>query len=495
MESMQHPGQSGRWEMAALALLTLSAFAWRMVFLLGESHPFGFDGYYYVTQLTRHVVSGHLHSPESSWVVWLMVPLRYLVGDSIVTVKLASAALAAACVPAAYFAVAACLEKREGFRLAPWLAAAWAAGSPVLSLMAAEFPKYAGLLAAGMGFWAVLWRRPFRKWQWPALAILGLLTLTAHRLGILLVLAGAGRLTAKRTRLVLIVLAGVLGLFAGLSLVLPNLLHPSDLERLRGVFDSRPSFLPFAYFPLWDPSWALRGELILGWLLAPVLVWGLVRNRPLRVLLSAFLAVFLLCNFPFFQSGRLDLGFRLGLLGPLFTVLPALMLIGNGMPRPIKLGFAAAAALLLLLVSPLGIQAKRMPPYDRYRELIARVPRPYPDKVIVHSGMNFYFGHLTRCPGVAWSPPPTEDPTRIGRIAWGIRDGEWLEFLQRHPITPAPLRIDPDYTYLREDGWEAFVRWAEESGDEELLDRVYSSKNPHRRKPRYLERNWETHSG
>jgi hypothetical protein len=483
----------------ALACLTLLAFAVRLWFLLEESHPFGYDGYYYVTQLTRHVVSGHLHSPESSWVVWMMVPLRYLVGDSIATVKLASAALAAACVPAAYWTVAACGERREGFRLAPWLAAAWAAGSPVLSLLSAEFPKFLGMIVAGMGFWAVLWKRPCRKWQWPAMVALGLLTLTAHRLGILLVLAGAvgwlqpgaAWLSAKRTRLLLIVVGGVLVLFAGLSFFLPNLLHPSDLERLKGVFDGRPAWLPFVYFPLWSPSRALQIEFAAAWLLVPFLVWGLVSNRPLRVRLAAFLAAFVLCNFPFFQSQRLDLGFRLGLMGSLFTVLPALMLIKSGVDKPVAKGIVVAVSLAGLLVSPLGIQTNRMPPYDRYREMVARVPLPYPDKVIVHSGMNFYFGHLTRCPGVAWAPLPAEDRTRIYRIAWGIRDGEWQEFLERHPVTPGPLRIDPDYTYLREDTWEAFVSWSEELGDEDLLERVFSSKNPHREKPGYLLRNWE----
>jgi len=505
----------GRTGFAALLLLTVSSFLVRFLFLSSNPHPFGFDGYYYVTQLTRFVISGHLHSPESSWVLWLMVPLRFVLGDSILAVKLAGAVLAALCVPAAFWAVSAFGSKRaegyskDDFHIAPWLAAVWAAGSPVLSLMAAEFPKNLGMITTGLCFWALWWSKPNGKLHWLGLAIFALLTFTAHRLGILLlliVIVGTlierwmqpGILQAKKTKAWLLpaLFAGIAVSFACLSYFLPNLLHPSDLERLKGALGTRPAWLPFAYFGLWSPSWALRIEIGAGWPLLLLMGSAFFRTKEMRPWLIVFAATFLLCNFPFWNSHRLDLGFRLGLLGPLSTLFPVILLLWFRRPKAVSRRHSvvvAGAALCCLgwfCLSPLGVQTVRMPPYDRYRAMVARIPKPYPKKVIAHSGMNFYYGHLTRHPAVAWAPRPSEKRKEIFRIAWGIDDGEWLAFLKDHDAKATPRRLDPDYTYLREDDWEEFVRRAEESGDKDLLERIYSSKNPHRPKPEYLLRNW-----
>jgi len=507
----------GKRALAALLLLTVLSFLVRFLFLLSKPHPFGFDGYYYVTQLTRFVISGHLHSPESSWVVWLMVPLRFVLGDSILAVKLAGAGLAALCVPAAFWAVSAFGSDRaegyskDGFHIASWMAAVWAAGSPVLSLMAAEFPKNLGMITTGLCFWALWWSKPNGKLHWLGLGIFAVLTLTAHRLGILLLLIaisgtlferwmqpGSPQTQKPRAWLLPSVLAGIVVLFGCLSYLLPNLLHPSDLERLKGALDTRPAWLPFAYFGLWSPSWALRIEIGAGWPLLFIMGSAFVRIKKMRPWLIVFAAAFLLCNFPFWNSHRLDLGYRLGLLGPLSTLFPVILLLwfrhskAPARRRPVAVAGVAFCCLGWLFLSPIGIQTARMPPYGRYRAMLARIPKPYPQKVIAHSGMNFYYGHLTRHPAVAWAPLPSENRKEIFRIAWGIRDGEWLAFLAHYDVDPAPLRLDPDYTYIREDVWEAFVKWAEKSGDEDILERIYSSKNPHRTKPDYLQRNWKS---
>jgi hypothetical protein len=43
---------------------------------------------------------------------------------------------------------------------------------------------------------------------------------------------------------------------------------------------------------------------------------------------------------------------------------------------------------------------------------------------------------------------------------------------------------------VREDFWEAFVKNALKTGDDDLIERVESWKNPKRMRPAYLQRNW-----
>ncbi len=496
-----------------LLALGAGSFFVRLFALLSQAHPFGYDGYYYVTQLTRYVISGHLHTPESSWVIWLMVPVRLLVGDSILAVKLSSALLVALCVPGAYLAVQA-IGKRlssgqndEAVRLAPWLAAMWAAGSPVLSLLAAEFPKNLGMVTAGLFFWAVWWSKPGGRMHWVWISILALLTMTAHRLGVLLIAIPItatvleyflhfGDHKSRRSWALAVVILAIAFLFGTLSYLLPNLLHPSDLERLKGALSNHPSLLPLAYFHLWSPSLALKIELSAGWPLLILMGWGIVRKMKAWPLLMIFSASFILCNFPFWETSHLDLGYRLGLLGPLFTFISSFMLLhfrvhGVNKPRRSGVVLSLIVGAVSLSLAPLGMQTNRMPPYDRYMAMISLIPKPYPKKTIAHSGMNFYYGHLTRHPAVAWAPLASEDSSKIYRIAWGISDGQWLEFLENHDVHFTPMRLDPDYTYLREDDWEAFVTWARESKDSDLLDRIFSNKNPNRKKPAYLQRNWK----
>jgi hypothetical protein len=117
------------------------------------------------------------------------------------------------------------------------------------------------------------------------------------------------------------------------------------------------------------------------------------------------------------------------------------------------------------------------PPYARYRALLARLPER-PQLLIAHQGLSFLYGHLTWHEAMAWAPEPGLDRRTIGRIAWGIRPGEWRERGAIRAGAPRPVPLDADYTYVREDVWEALVQGARAAGDDELLERIADWRNP-----------------
>jgi len=49
--------------------------------------------------------------------------------------------------------------------------------------------------------------------------------------------------------------------------------------------------------------------------------------------------------------------------------------------------------------------------------------------------------------------------------------------------------LDPEYAYVREDVWEAFVARAQAEGDDDLRERLRDWRNPSRARPASLLRN------
>ncbi|MFH1469498.1 MAG: hypothetical protein ABIO70_34245, partial [Pseudomonadota bacterium] len=145
--------------------------------------------------MERLLAEGRLHVPDASWVFPFLAGVSAPLGDPVFGVKIGAALLAAACVPAVFW-----LGRALCARPAGWVLAAWAAGSPTLSQLSAEFTKNLGIaapflaiaaaLAAGWGQ-AATWRRA--PWRPVLLASFGLACADAHRTGAaILLLAGLG---------------------------------------------------------------------------------------------------------------------------------------------------------------------------------------------------------------------------------------------------------------------------------------------------------------
>ncbi|MHB8877864.1 MAG: hypothetical protein ACYC8T_29575, partial [Myxococcaceae bacterium] len=127
-----------------LALLATAALAARLSALAGSPEPYGTDGYYYVVQAEHLLSRGRMHVPDASWVLQLFAAACALI-EPILAVKVMSALLAAACVPAAYFAgvrLSALVSDRDpgtgasAGHLWGLALAGWAAASPSLTHLA-----------------------------------------------------------------------------------------------------------------------------------------------------------------------------------------------------------------------------------------------------------------------------------------------------------------------------------------------------------------------
>lgn len=400
-----------------LVLLSAAAFLARLGWLMRSPEPCGTDGYYYVVQTADLAAGEGLHVPDASWVLQLMGLLGQVL-DPVLAVKVGASLLAALCVPAAWFL---------GDRLErPWTLALLAAASPTLTHLAGDFPKNLGIVAPALVLSALLVDRP-RGWHWVAVFGAGLLCATAHRLGAVWV--GAALLGALLSRLSPRLLLGALGLggiFGLAALLLPGLLHPADLERLGGHLGPG---LPLAWITLRSTHPLQLVELAAPWLLFLLGLWQARQRRELLVLLVP-LGLFLL---PAFRTDELDLGYRLALMTPL--------LAWGLVPKLPRLAWAWVLAL------PWGFDPLEHPDYARFRGLIARLPER-PALLIAHQGINFLYDHETGDEAMAWAPEPELHRADIGRIAWGVRPGQW-------PEGTRVVMLDGDYSYLPEADWEA----------------------------------------
>ncbi len=490
-----------------LVLVTGLAFGFRLLLLCSSAEPLGTDGYYYAVQVEDLLAHGRLHVPDASWVLRFLGGCHLLAADPVFAVKAGSALLAAACVPAAWWAgrsIGIRLHGREGAGLA-WPLAFWAAASPTLTHLAADFPKNLGLLAPALACLALLVRPGRRTARLAAAVAFAALAVTAHRLGAgLAALAGPGcllgwllgpRRAGRQGRIdwpAVWLLGGSAALFAVASLTLPGLLHPADLQRLSGQLDlSLHAPPPFAWFALRPTHPAQQVELTLPWAALVLGIWAWVRKRERRPLLGALLLPLVVCLLPPWRTDVLDMGFRLGLMAPLLAAPLALAACPRIRLPQSRLVFPSLFALGLVLspLSRFGADPADTPPYDRYRALIQKIPRPLPELLIAHQGINFLYDHETGREAMAWAPDTNLDRRKVGRLAWGVRDGEWLACMPQDSDAPQPVRLDADYVYVREDVWERLVECAEQDRDEDLLQRIQDRRNPSRARSEALLRN------
>ena len=85
---------------------------------------------------------------------------------------------------------------------------------------------------------------------------------------------------------------------------------------------------------------------------------------------------------------------------------------------------------------------------------------------------------------MAWAPEPHLDRSRIGRVVFGVRPGEWALILQ--PDHPPVVPLPHGYSYVREDVWEALVAAAD--ADDTLHEWATHPNNPTRVRPASLVR-------
>ncbi len=477
-----------------LAAAAVAAGVARFLALEAPAEPVGLDAYFHFIQVQRLVAEGRLHAPDSSWVMPLLAAGHAAGLSPRVSVDLAAALLAALCVPAAWGLGR---RWRPDAPLVAWTLAGWAAASPALSHLAADFPKSLGLAAP---FLLLLGVRTWRGTAGVVAASLVLACALAHRLGaamagVWVVGAAVGAVAAKAdARTLRWALGGAVGTAfvgaAAFALARAGA-EGTFLGRVTPQLASSPALLPWAYFGLRAVPWPERVELLLVW---PALAVGLARwvRRPAdRTWLTAPLAWMLVAVFPFWKADELDLGWRVAMTAPLAA---APVLVAALAPRPGPLAAAQGewirrvVPFLLLPLCVTGVDEKSAPPWARYHAVVAMIPRPLPPLAIAHQGLASRYDFDTGHEALPWAPEPELDPTRIYRLAWGVPDGAWLTFTPELDDAPAPRRLDPDYVWVREDVWRELVHRVRAVGDEELLERIADWRNPSRVRPAWLRR-------
>ncbi|MFT3710972.1 MAG: hypothetical protein QM817_25380 [Archangium sp.] len=451
-----------------LAALTLAAFIARLIHLSSSAEPNGWDGYSYVVQLERLASEGRLHWPDSSWVLWFLAALHVVIPSVIVAIKVGACLLAALVVPVAW---------RAG---GPALAM-WAACSPTLTHFAGDFPKNLGVVAPLVFLLGGRARIPATLIAIAAAALahrVGAALLFACGLGVLL-----GLVTARaRAGRVALGFAAIAVVFTAMSVALPGVLHPADLERVSSQLDfTLHAPPPWPYFSLRETSWVQRLELLLAWPAVFIGIVRFVRQSEARVRTGALLFPLLLCVLPLWRTDALDLGYRLALMAPVFAV-PLLL---DTKQRELKPAWLLVLP-LVFFVARSGFDPQQTPPYTEWRAIIARIPRPLPKLLIAPQGMNFLYDHETGSESMAWAPEPELDRRDVYRLAFDVTDGEWAELAGND--APAPVRLSANVVYVREDVWERFRLRALEDDDDDLRARVTSTRNPSRVRPASLTR-------
>ncbi len=487
-------------ERALLVLLTLLAFGVRLGRLAGSEHPLGTDGYYYVVQVESLLTHGGLHVPDASWVHGWLGAVAGVWGEPIAGIKIGAAALAAACVPAAWLLGRGLLQGRVG----AWLLAAWAAASPTLTHLAGDFPKNLGVAAPWLMVLALLaWGpRGRRSLRWVLLALLALAAATAHRTGAALLLLGglgwslgwlAGRLGAQSEAGPWAALRGVglvLVLFIAFSLGsawLPAWLHPADLARLEGRFAFEPHLpAPWGWQSMRPTGFRQVVELSLPWLALGAAAPAWFARPGARAWIGALGLPLLVLLFPAWRMDELDLGYRLSLLAPLVAMPLGLLLLAPLLPKGRPSSVLLVICVALAPGSWPGIDPATAPPYDRYHQVVEAIPRPLPSLLIAHQGMSFYYDHLTGREAMAWAPEAELDRREVGRVVYGVRAGEWLAFAEPGGGVPRPIDLGHGYHYVREDLWEAFLERAEAEGDDDLQARLADWRNPRVVRPEHM---------
>lgn len=460
---------------AGVWVAALLAFAVRLHRLTESPEPFGWDGYAWLVQVEHVAREGRLHMPDGSWVVWWLGALRVVVGEAVLAVKVGGAVLAAAVVPAAW-----ALGRRLAGEAGGVALVLWAFASPVLGLLAAELPKSAGLVAPLL---AAAASALARRWVW--FVVFAAVTLVAHRLGAALLLLGVFGAFLRPRGLVrgVLVLAGLVAVLAVFSAALPNLLHPLDVTRVSSQLSSSPSGFPFVFFARRSPSVPLAVELSLPWVAVALL--AAARKKLPAEQVGAFAVPLGVCLFPFWSAESLDLGWRLATVAPVVAA-PACVAAVFAL-RPVLIAKWAFVALLPLgFVARSGISDAVTPPWARYRQLVGTTPRD--GLVIAHQGLNFVYDFHTGGEAMAWAPEPALDRTRVWRLVWGVRDGEWMSFA---PDDAEVTRADEAYFWVREDHWEAFAQRAMKEGDDELKAKLRDWRNPHAVRPEWMLRRRE----
>ncbi|HAA12724.1 MAG TPA: hypothetical protein DCE41_13930 [Cytophagales bacterium] len=461
-------------------LLLVVAGATQWAALCQTPYANGWDGYYYVMQAHSWLTYGHLHSADFSLIYPLVTGVSALVGDGVLGFKITNVLLAMGLVSAVYGLVRA--HSQEVVLAA--LASALVVASPTLTYFVVQFPKNTLGLIFLLGF---LWQARSARWLGATLFLL--LAFFTHRMAAGLGLLVLGGLILQRLPFRWLLVLGVVFLAASF---LPGLLSWQDLARFRGEFQIPPQWAPESFRKVFGASLSgwWQGEL---YLLSGALVWGLlawgfrVYRRDLDPFMGWVAPLFIiLAAFPWFHFYQGSMGYRFFLTLPLWL---SVFAVSSFQKRK----WTVWQVLVLLVISGWSWRSYRPadhdPPYAQFERMVETIqqhhsPERYP-LVIAHKGLAELIIYQTDFNALNWSPPPSVDTDSVLRIVHGLEPYHLDRVLGPGKLEGV-VALGPRYYLAPEPFWHQFREKAMRAGDEALLRRLRSARNPWQPRPDYL---------
>jgi hypothetical protein len=467
------------WTFWIALMMGVASFCLRWISFSGSEFAPGWDGYFYLIQVKAMVEEGSMHSADSSPVYLILKGLYAICGDYETAFQLMCALLAGLFSALSFWAA----RQISGSTPTALVVGAWTVFSPSLTFFAAQFPK--NLL--GMNALLLLLGFSLRRTAWPkALALL--LAFWSHRMtaGLSLIFWVARKLTWQR--MLGVAALGAIGV--AVALMVPGLLRPADLERFSGAFQATPQLQGWAFIQLLEPermhlSWMAEIGIAFFFLAYWLLTW--ITDRPTQFGV-AFFALVLVLIFPFFRMEVQGMGYRFFLSFMLLAPL-VFALIPHILPK-FFFHLVATGFLVLSLWGRAAYQPEVFDPdYAQYSALAEKIEselsKAKPELLIAHKGLAEMITFRTGIDALPWQPEYDVDSLRLWRISAEIMPMEFRYFLSKEDQKRViPLGID--CLTLPETVWQRFVRAAEEDGDEDLLVRIQSWRNPHEERPAYL---------
>ena len=444
-----------------MALAVAAAALARVGLLWDDAWAPGYDGGYYVLQVSSTLAGAPIFA-DRSLVFAALAGLSQLLGGDVV---LANKVGALVCGSALSGLCALAAGRWTGRAEAAAIAGLWVATAPGHLGISAEYLKNEGGLALIGGVLALL-AAPRGRGDWlGAAALVGLAGLCHKVMGGL----GLGLLVAaawgQRERSGL----GRGWLAAGLLLPLAlTLVRPEDLLRSGEIAGGdRITALLGGRLPS-----VQRIEVLLIHL-SPLGLALLLRQRPdLRGLGLPLLGFALLCTAPGLPFGFDLTAWRLLLMGSI----PLAFGLGAAVAGRPRLALALGLAMVAAAPGSVASQAAREPDYEGWAPLLDRIRAAVPpgDRLIAHRGLCGYLWAAggRRCENFA----PEGDPAGWWRVVYGFGEERLFD-----PAAPPPLALRPGYTLVTEAAWRRFVA---ASGGRYAL--TSDPRNPYEARPAYV---------
>lgn len=429
-----------------------------------------------------------MHSSDQSLIYPLLRVVNWFSGDYIAAYKM-TAALLAGLLTWGMYQVA--IRWSQSMYVA-LLIGSISLFSPHLTYFAAQYPKNL------LGFVFLLWLIASLKERTSYSALVyWILNFFGHRLtfglATIFALGWSIRNFLSIKKVIILLITG--GFLFGLSFVIPGLPNLTDIQRFEGLLSSDIQWAPYSFIK----TFGAEDRIAIPWL-TEIIIASLVYFLSIpflvqvekRWLLWTLFGISSLLLFPFFTWDLTGMAYRFFLiyilLAPLF--IPLLLKVNQDKITKVTLVFIS---LLLMLGSSYSYKsyqpAKHDAAYAKYAKLTEKsMEYLNPDStalVIAHNALAEYFTFTTEIDALPWNPEYEILPTKLWRIATDIRQSEMGYYLSENELQQVH-KIGIRYFLLPDYLWQKILQKATTAGDDFLLKKLNTWRNPHRIRPAFL---------